>query len=150
MKLPLLLPALLAATLVVAGCDHAAQTIAGHSHAQHEQTGATTTLALDNGEKWLMDEHTRNKMAEMEAAFYSADHSQRESLNALGVSLSKDVEELVAGCTMEGKAHDQLHVFLTDYIPAVQSMSTADTLDEARDLAINIKGQLDNYKQHFK
>lgn len=151
MKHSLLLSALFATTLMATGLERAAHAAdAGHSHEQHAQAVAATTLSLDNGEKWVMDEHTRNKMAEMEGDFYSTDHSQQASLTALGKSMSQDVEELIAGCTMQGKAHEQLHVFLSDYIPAVQAMSSAENLDEARDLAINIKGQLDNYKKHFK
>lgn len=150
MRLSLLLSALLAVTLMVTGCDHATTAMEGHNHGQREQAEVATTLSLNNGEKWLMDDHTRNKMAEMEEAFHSADHTKRESLNALGVSLSQDVEELIAGCTMQGSAHDQLHIFLSEYIPAVQAMSTADNLATARESAINIKGQLDNYRQHFK
>lgn len=151
MRLHLAIPALLAITMMASGLHRAAN--AGedkHSHGHSEHAAAATALSLDNGDKWLMDEHTRNKMTEMEGAFYSADHGNQASLNTLGMRMSQDVEELVAGCTMQGKAHEQLHVFLTDYIPTVQAMSSADTLESARANAIKLKGQLDNYKKHFK
>lgn len=150
-----------AATLVsvfvaafVVGCDsgvHTAHDSHAHSHEQHAAAVSTELqLALNAGERWQMDDHTRKMMVEMEAVFAAADHLNQVSLNTAGKTMSRQIEELVVGCTMEGKAHEQLHIFLGDYIPAVNALASAESPDTARELALNIHAQLDNYKKHFR
>ena len=120
---------------------------------EHDSPGASMSnakLSLNDGEKWEMDDHTRMMSAKMQETFFSADHSTQGNLNALGLQLEEQLDTLIKGCTMTGASHDQLHLFLSGYMPAVQGMARAEDYDSARSLAIKIKGELQAYKQHFK
>lgn len=121
-----------------------------HGHDNHAGAVSLQNLTLNNGKRWQMDEHTRTMSEKMEKTFFDADHSTQASLNALGAELETQIQELVAGCTMEGKAHDQLHVFLNDHIPTITAMVKADSLESARTSAIQLKGQFETYRKHFQ
>ncbi len=128
---------------------HAADDAHNHAHSKHSGAAASA-LTLNNGDRWEMDDHTRDLSSKMQKTFSGADHSTQASLNALGVKLGAQLDDLIKGCTMDGEAHAQLHVFLTDYIPAVKNLTTAKDYDTARSSAIKLKGDLDTYKKHFK
>jgi hypothetical protein len=105
-----------------------AQNSHGEDHDSHAAAGepsANPGLVLHGAEKWQMDEHTRtlfSRMAErLEGTELEATTS--EALKASGVTLRKDIDDLIAGCTMVGDAHNELHKFLTAYIPAVNELA---------------------------
>ena len=76
-------------------------------------------LTLDNGTKWSMDEHTGTSSAALRTHLGDAAPESVEALAALGATLQGDIDGLIAGCTMTGPSHDQLHVFLMAFIPEV-------------------------------
>lgn len=129
---------------------HAADNAHKHGHSDHNAVMTTSGLNLNDGKQWEMDEHTRKMSSKMEKTFFKADHSNQASLNALGIQLETQLGELIKGCTMSGKAHDQLHVFLSGHTPAIKSLAKADDYEAARSLAIKLKGNFENYKKHFK
>ena len=51
---------------------------------------------------------------------------------------------------MEGASHDQLHVFMSEYIPAIDHLLQAENYAAARDAAIALKGHFGTYKKYFK
>jgi len=139
--------------LFMFGCAehlHTAKEKTAHEHGNHGSEAAISGLKLNNGVRWEMDGHTRTMSSKMEKTFFNADHSTQSSLNAMGVQLEAQLDVLIAGCTMDGEAHNQLHMFLNDYIPTVNNLSKAKDLESARGEAIKLKGQLEAYKTHFK
>ncbi len=119
-------------------------------HQHHSNQQYQTALQLNDNKKWEMDEHTRSTFAQIENAFYTGDHSSYQTLNAIGEELQKLTDKLIQGCTMTGKAHDQLHIFLTNYIPAVDALEKSNDDKSAIEIAINLKHQLEQYKKYFK
>ena len=60
------------------------------------------------------------------------------------------MDHLVDGCTMDGEAHSQLHLFLSEYIPTVDRLADAGDYAAAREEAIALKGHFETYKQYFR
>lgn len=111
-----------------------------HATAQHADA-ATASLQLDHGVKWRLDEHTRAQFQIMHERLSSATSGKE-----LGSKLQHDVEQLIAGCTMTGDAHQQLHVFLAQFMPAVNALQeTGDAADETQ-----VKTLLAQYPQYFE
>ncbi len=121
-----------------------------HSQHSHTMEKSAHGLILQDGKLWAMDKHTRTLSKKMKQTFVSADHSSQASLNTLGKKLQTQLDELIAGCTMTGEAHDQLHIFLTKHIPTIKALSEANNYDSARASAIKLKGQFENYQKFFK
>ncbi len=82
-------------------------------------------LALNDGQKWQLDQSTSTIMAQMAASFPSANLSSLGTvpLQQAGADLRPAIEELLRSCTMDGPDHAQLLVFLNGYIPAVEALA---------------------------
>ena len=121
-----------------------------HSHRHHASKAGISGLGLNHGQQWEMDEHTRTMLVKMEATFFAADHSNQAGLNAAGTELKVQLGQLIAGCTMAGEAHDQLHVFMSEYVPVIDLLAQAGDYAAARDAAIELKGHFGTYKKYFR
>ena len=133
--------------------NHKVSTVSNdHSHQAHDHSQETqiSGMKLDNGKKWKMDDHTRAMFKKMVSSFTASDHSAVAGLQKSGVQLKGQIDDLIKGCTMAGDAHNQLHVFLTGYIPAVEMLASSSDLKSGRDHALKVKGILDRYDDYFE
>jgi len=123
-------------------------------HSGHSADSSTISndtlkdIVLDHDQKWAMDDHTRAIFLEMAATFSSLDHSamDNDGMKKVGTNLQTDIDTLIQGCTMTEEAHDQLHIFLTGYIPAVTALAEKGQLEDAKEVA----HYLNSYQHFFK
>ncbi len=142
-----------AAFLVSCGAESAGE----HTHGVKKNTSHTDSivpedgldgLRLDNGRKWKMDDHTRSSFARMETYFLDSDQRSMDgdSLKKAGADLQILTKELIQGCTMNGKAHEQLHVYLSGFMPAVSALSKSGGIEDAG----KVKRYLEKYDEYFE
>jgi len=105
-------------------------------------------LVLDNGRRWLMDDHTRSTFAKMATSFLDLDQGslEGEGLKTAAADLQVLTADLIRGCTMTGEAHDQLHAYLTGYMPAVEALSKSGRIDDAG----KVTHYLESYDEYFE
>ncbi len=105
-------------------------------------------ITLNEGLKWTMDEHTRASFSTMADSFLDLDTStqETETLQQKGTELRAELNELIRGCTMTGTAHDQLHLYLTGYIPAVAALEEKGGHEEAQ----KVQFYLQEYSNYFE
>jgi ABC-type Zn2+ transport system substrate-binding protein/surface adhesin len=133
--------------------DHDHDDHSGHDHAHDDHAkplGADGEMVLNNGEKWQADEHTNNSAEKMHKLVVDFKMQKEKKYDELVTKLKAEIQELVKGCTMDGAAHDQLHIWLNDYMNLVVELS--DDNDEAgKEIAINnLAESLHNYSKYFK
>lgn len=77
-------------------------------------------------ETYPADAHTHAAIARLEAAMAAAPAptptTDAAAWHRLGTALQQEIGTLIAGCTMTGAAHDRLHDWLEQLLPAVQSL----------------------------
>lgn len=118
-----------------------------HSHAQE---GHESRLRLNAGKKWAMDEHTRAVFAKLRDAVSGESPASLQEVSALANSLDGHLKELVAGCTMTGEAHDQLHIFLTSFMPSVEAFAKESDLAKAREMHQGLQTAIIEYDRFFE
>jgi hypothetical protein len=130
------------------GHEHAAAA-AGHDAAAQDAPEHPATLVLDHGARWSTDASTRAVMSETRATLAAAEVRSVDEARALGARLQEQLDRLVRGCTMTGAAHDQLHVFLSGYAPAVTALRRAEDLDVARARLDDLRARVAAYDRFF-
>jgi len=116
-----------------------------------ESEKTTIKFVLNDGKKWQMDEHTRNSIKNLESLLKS-----KEQINSIGEykligeNLDEELILLIRGCTMEGPAHDQLHVFLGYFYPMVQSLKKEENIEFSKNNLSEMESLFIEYHKHFE
>lgn len=135
---------LIAAVVAASSCSENNQS-SNESHS-HGPTG----LTLNDGRKWQADPHTRESMLGIRQAMTTKPANSPEEMRAIGQDLQQRLKVLVSGCTMTGEAHNQLHVFLEELMPAADSLSSQQDEQKARETIAEMHHMLQRYYEHFE
>jgi len=91
-------------------------------------------LELNNGSKWQMSPEMGVMFAESVSYFKDSDYPNldQEALKTTGTGLNQRMMKIIQSCNMTGPAHDQLHVFIMGYLPAIKKLSDNGRLEDAK------------------
>ena len=135
---------LIAAVLAASSCSENNQSSSeSHGHGPIE-------LTLNDGKKWQADQHTRESILGIREAMTTKPVNSPDETQALGHDLQRRLRVLVSGCTMTGEAHNQLHVFLEEFMPAADSLASQPDEEKARETLAEMHHMLERYDEHFE
>jgi hypothetical protein len=110
-------------------------------------------LELDHGKRWVVSPpmlvpvrrmQQRIATAAAPGAAITLDHA------VLADSLFVDLDALVAGCTMEGKAHAELHDWLMPHIQLVQDLERTTDTAQARSILQQLAASSAEFNRYFE
>lgn len=118
-----------------------------HNHSESD------SIELNNGAKWVVVPEMMKYIRTMESdinQFAKAQHKELKDFTQLGASLQKNIDLLTSNCTMEGKAHDELHKWLLPYIDMVDKLNKSKNNDEALHTFEEIKASYKLFNIYFE
>lgn len=110
-------------------------------------------LDLNNGERWVVSPPMLVPIRRMQqriarvvepGAGATVDHA------VLADSLFVDLDALVAGCTMEGKAHAELHDWLMPHMQLVQELEGTKDSAQARSILQQLAASSSEFDRYFE
>jgi hypothetical protein len=110
-------------------------------------------LELNNGERWVVSPPMLVPIRRMQQRIATAiepgaaitlDHA------VLADSLFVDLDALVAGCTMEGKAHEELHDWLMPHMQLVQDLEKTTDTAQARTILQQLATSSAEFDRYFQ
>ncbi len=126
------------------GGDHVHNAVESEDAHHHADDGP---LQLNNGSKWGADEHTVSMVADMKSEVADFEQAGEENYGMLADSLTRQLSILVAGCTMTGPAHDELHKWL---VPLTESVKNLRDVQHASNARVEIGKSLDAFDDFFE
>lgn len=117
------------------------------NHAEHND--ATATLELDNGSKWKTNAEMLPFINEQEKLLTAYDAATGD-FNKLGTDLMAANQGLVESCTMTGKSHDVLHVWLSEHMKKADLLAKSTDKTAADQLVNELKHSMETYHQYFE
>lgn len=73
-----------------------------------------------------------------------------EEFQKLGESLKGNIDLLTSNCTMEGKAHDELHKWLLPYIDLVDALNNSKSMEESMQIIEEIRSSFNRFNTFFE
>lgn len=110
-------------------------------------------LELDNGKRWVVSPPMLVPIERMHERIAQAAGTPDDSpldATALADSLFADLDELVSGCTMQGKAHEELHDWLMPHMQLVQDLEKTTDPREARSIIQQLARSADTFDRFFE
>lgn len=117
---------------------------------QHQHINEAQSIELNNGEKWKVDQNMITYIHQMEDDVQVFTNSKQNNYKLLANQLQKNIDLLTSNCTMEGKAHDELHKWLLPYIDLVNELSEAEGKIQAAKQFENIQTSFITFNQYFQ
>jgi hypothetical protein len=118
-----------------------------------QDSASGPVLELNNGERWVVSPPMLVPIQRMQQriaraveprAAATVDHA------VLADSLFVDLDALVAGCTMEGKAHEELHDWLMPHMQLVQDLEKTTDTAQARTILQQLAASSAEFDRYFQ
>lgn len=116
----------------------------GHDH------GDSEAIELNNGEKWKVEPKMMVHIRKMEKDVASFKGSELVDYKQLSKELNTSLDLLTSGCTMTGKAHDELHKWLLPYIDLIAELDKAEKWERGALTLKEIKASFVEFNKYFQ
>jgi hypothetical protein len=117
---------------------------------EHNHNDESDSIELNNGKKWVVDANMMVHIRNMENDISSLVKKDFKDYMALAVKLQANLDLLTSNCTMEGKAHDELHKWLLPYIDLVNDLSGSKDEAEASKQFSQLENSFLTFNQFFQ
>ena len=105
---------------------------------------------LNEGARWKINAEMTPFIRASEKAFKEYVSSGDSDYKALAATLSDNDGKLISACNMEGKAHDQLHVWLMPHIGLVTALANAENDEAAQAQITLLEASFANFNTAFE
>ena len=119
------------------------------THQQHQHDDEQT-IRLNNGEKSLVNEEMKPFILEAENILTEYINNNLSDYKTLAEQLKEKNSGLIKSCTMKGESHDELHKWLYPHIELIESLSKAESTEEASEIIANLQASFLTYNQYFQ
>lgn len=119
------------------------------THQQHQHDDEQT-IRLNNGEKWFVNEEMKPFILEAENILTEYINNNLSDYKTLAEQLKEKNSGLIKSCTMKGESHDELHKWLYPHIELIESLSKAESTEEASEIIANLQASFLTYHQYFQ
>lgn len=157
-----ILAALLGLAIIIS-CEQKHSTTETEDHADHtghvvtdigtqasddDHADTSATLELDNGKKWTTNPEMLPYINEQKQLIDKFDSDQGD-YKKLATNLDAANQNLIKSCTMKGKSHDVLHVWLTAHMKNIDELGKATTPQEAERIVDQLEDSMEAYNKYF-
>ena len=120
--------------------------------ANNEHHNESTILKFNGDEKWEVNNATGIGMTKIKKIL-SAVNTEGMTVgqyHKLGEKLSEQTDYIINKCDMDGPAHDNLHVILTDILTDISGIKEAENTDTGKKHFYKLKKDISTYFEYFK
>ena len=115
-----------------------------HEHDEHSEG-----IALNNGEKWLVNNEMKPFVKNGEELVNSYVQTNQTDHVALAKQIKTENNSLIKSCTMKGKDHDELHKWLAPHLALVEELETEKDAAKATETVTHLQKSYVTYHQYF-
>jgi hypothetical protein len=125
-------------------------TKSGSTGPVHSPHSTNATLELNDGKKWVVVKPMMVHIRNLEKAVQDFESTPGQDHAALASTIQENLGRLVTNCTMEGKAHDELHKWLMPFLRLTADYSKATDPRVQQEEFQEIKNALAVFNAHFE
>jgi hypothetical protein len=132
----------------MASCNNQQPTEKQETKTKTEIKDTSSNVSLINGIKWKADEATKKNVADIMQIVKDTSYTDASKRQLLYSNMKSGIDKLVAACTMEGAAHDELHVWLEKILKDLKELKKGD--EEYSKARTELKEHVERFYQIFE
>lgn len=117
---------------------------------QHEHGEKTSSLILNNGDKWKADSTTIVNAANLQTIITTAKSGSLSDYQQTAAAFQEGLNKMVAECKMQGADHDALHIWLEPLMGKTKELSKATSAEKAAPVLHELETQVILFPQYFQ
>lgn len=110
----------------------------------------TAEIELNQNKKWPVDPPMMAIIRDMNQSVLDFKGKSVGDYKQLGDSLSKKINMLTSSCTMQGKAHDELHKWLVPFIDLVGEFSEIKSIEDGKKYFSTVEKEFNRFDVYFE
>lgn len=154
MKIIKITTLIIATFLFAVSCKNSESQEHHENHETHENATQrekeTTSISLNNGEKWQVNEEMKPFIERSETLLNSYVSGKSQDYQSLAKELENNNNALIKSCTMDGRSHEELHVWLKPHLEMTTALATTKNSDEAQPIITDLQNSFKTYHQYFQ
>lgn len=107
-------------------------------------------IQLNDGNKWQANMETNEGVLQMQNALKTHPTDTIDDYHKLAEQLNETKNYVVKKCTMTGKSHDNLHIWLHPLIEKIDALLKTETVAEAAIIKHSIEENINGYYNYFQ
>ncbi len=108
----------------------------------------STAIQLNKDRKWKADQATKRNVAEMMQVINDSSYAVAMKRRQLFDNLQAKIDTLVKQCSMQGKEHDALHIWLEKVLKDMKGLKESD--DEFTEVYAALKVDIESFYTSFE
>lgn len=143
---------LIASLFILAACNQPAGNTT-NAEANDSTAHTPSTLSLNNGNKWVADTSTNQRVIDLRTIadnFKIQPSPSINEYNILGNDLDQSLQRLLKECKMTGADHDALHQWLEPLLQETNQLKTITNISSAKQIFDTVDKRIDSFHQYFQ
>ncbi|MFN5417185.1 MAG: hypothetical protein ACK5B9_09025 [Flavobacteriia bacterium] len=113
-----------------------------HEHSQEK-------IELNQGEKWKVEPKMMLIIRKIENEITGFKGNELTDYQSLASNIDDGLNDLTSSCTMQGKAHDELHKWLVPFMEMVAEFSESKSTAESNEYVSKLKSEFNRFNTYF-
>ncbi len=118
-------------------------------HDEHMEHDANGAIAMNNGEKWIVNEEMKPFVMKGEQLVNDYNESKASDYKKLATELKAQNDQLIKSCTMDGASHDELHKWLHPHLELTQKLEKETDAIAANATVMELQNSYKQYHEYF-
>lgn len=109
----------------------------------------STEISLNNGQKWQINVEMKPFISDAERLLESYISDSSKDFKRLSAQLSQKDAALIKSCSMTGRSHEELHLWLHPHLELVAALGKAKSPEQAERLVQRLEQSFAVFHQYF-
>ncbi|MCO5249731.1 MAG: hypothetical protein M9887_12375 [Chitinophagales bacterium] len=119
-----------------------------HEHEHHAEDNEA--IELNDGEKWVINQEMKPFIDNEQKLINEYIRQEDKDYKALADKLDQENKSLIKSCTMNGKAHEELHKWLHPHLELIKKLKETDDEHIAEHIVGELKASFSNFEKYFQ
>jgi len=120
------------------------------THKEHQHDAKFESIEFNDGDKWKVVSEMLLIIRNMENDVNRFVFAEQKNYKSIAQKLQTNIDLLTSSCTMEGKAHEELHKWLLPYMDLVKELASAQDDAESTKHFEQIRESFSTFNKYFQ
>lgn len=117
---------------------------------ENKENKVNIKIQLNNGKKWQINKEMKPYIKKSQSILNDYVKNKKNNYKQLASKLEKEISDLIKSCTMTGKDHDALHLWLEPHLELIDELKNTTEKAKAGDIVNKLDNSFIIFNKYFR